>query len=143
MGRGKLEFHSVTLFPYNKHHHLHSLLKASELWKIQTLSICLKHFHLAKGFSYHYGVIWMALRRNAVSGRIGILKFPIYKGRAENKEDVKYVRAVWEIADKLEVVVYDHDQDLTGTLIQVGVGRGQDPKTTWEEAYETVLNNIC
>ena len=60
-----------------------------------------------------------------------------------SKEDVKYVRAVWEIAEKLEVVVYDHDQDLTGTLIQIRGGRGEDPKTTWEEAYETVLNNIC
>ena len=144
-GLHKLEFQSVTLFPYHKHHHLHSLLKASEGWKIQTLSICLDQFFLAKGFLYSYGVIWMALARNAVSGQIGTMKFPIYKGRAEktNKEDVKHVRAVWEITEKFEVDVFDQGQNFLGTLIQIGGGRGEDPKTTWEEAYETVLNNIC
>ena len=144
-GLHKLEFQSVTLFPYNKHHHLHYLLKASEVWKIQTLSINLNHLNLAKGFSYSYGVIWMALARNAVSGQIGTMKFPIYKGGAEktNKEDVKHVRAVWEISEKFEVKVFNQGQNFPGTLIQIGGGRGEDPKTTWEEAYETVLNNIC
>ena len=52
-------------------------------------------------------------------------------------EDMK---PVWEIAETLEVDVFDRDG--TGiSRIRIGGGRGENPKTTWEEA-ETVLNNI-
>ena len=40
----------------------------------------------------------------------------------------------------MDVVV---DEDNPGTVIHVGVGRGKEPKITWEDAYETVLRNIC
>ena len=55
-----------------------------------------------------------------------------------SKEDVK---AVWEITEKMEVVVIDGDNP--GTVIQIGGGRGKESKMTWEEAYQTVLYNMC
>ena len=46
---------------------------------------------------------------------------------------MKFVKAVWEISE--EVQVEDRPP--------IGGGRGRDPKITWEEAYETLLKNIC
>ena len=130
-GLHKLELPFVSLCSYSQvMDTCLSLLKASEEWKIQTLS-----FRLS--FSNSGGDIWTELARKAASGHIGTMKFRIYKGMTArtSKEDMK---AVWEIAETLEVEVIDR-----GTLIRIGGGRGEDPKTTWEEAYDTVLNNIC
>ena len=131
-GLHKLELAFVSLCSYSQvWDTCLSLLKASEEWKIQTLSATWQ------GFSNSGGDIWTELARNAASGHIGTMKFLIYKGMTArtSKEDMK---AVWEIAETLEVEVIDR-----GTLIRIGGGRGEDPKTTWEEAYDTVLNNIC
>ena len=86
--------------------------------------------------------MWRALARAAATGHIGTIKYQVCKGIAGEdkqiqKEDVK---AVWEITEKMEVVVFT-DEDTPGMLIQVGGGR--EPKITWEEAYQTVLHNIC
>ena len=68
------------------------------------------------------------------------MKFRIDKGKT-GRISKEVVKAVWEIAETLEVSVIDGDYP--GTLVRIGGGRGEEPKTTWEEAYETVLNNIC
>ena len=141
-GLHKLELSNVMLYPYSHSHQQNpslSLLKASKEWKIQTLAIGLA---LQKGFSYPHAQIWRALARGAATGHIGTIKFRVDKGNGEvkqgHKEDVK---AVWEITEKMEVVVIN--EDYPGTVIQIGGGRGEDPKITWEEAYQTVLYNIC
>ena len=113
-----------------------SLLKACEEWKIQTLQIL---------FSYSQGDIWTELARSASTGQIGTMKFHIHKGKTErtSKENVK---AVWEIAETLEVRVMEGGGGYNPeTVIRIGGGRGEDPKTSWEEAFETVLllYNIC
>ena len=51
------------------------------------------------------------------------------------KEDVK---AVWEIAEMFNPFIF-----INGERIVIGGGRGEAPKTTWEEAYENQLKNIC
>ena len=48
-------------------------------------------------------------------------------------------KAVWKIAKKLKKA--SNPFDLSG--IEIGGSRGEDPKTTWEEAYETLLKEIC
>ena len=73
------------------------------------------------------------------SGNIGTLKYQLRAGENKqgHKEDVKLV---WEITEKMEVVV---DENNPGTMIEIGGGRGKESKMTWEEAYQTVLHNIC
>ena len=138
-GLEKLDLPSVMLYPYSQQNPSLSLLKASKEWKIETLSIGLA---IQTGFSHPHARIWRALARSAATGHIGSIKFRVNKGNAEDKQGHKEnVKAVWEIAEKLEVVVIDND--FPGTLTLIGGGRGEEPKTTWEEAYETVLNNIC
>ena len=129
-------------------HHSHSqhqdtslsLLKACKEWKIQTLyPDSVPHFLAAwQGFSNSHGDIWTELAKSAATGHIGTMKFPIHKGKI-SKENVK---AVWEIAQTLEVRVLAGGTN-PETVIRIGGGRGEDPKTTWEEAFETVLYNIC
>ena len=132
-GLHKLDLPFVPLCSHSLHQDTSlSLLKASEEWKIQTV--------LVSPLSYSHGDIWTVLARSAATGHIGNMKFRFNKGKTgrSSKEDV---RAVWEIAETFEVEVIDGDYP--GTLIRIGGGRGEEPKTTWEEAYETVLNNIC
>ena len=45
------------------------------------------------------------------------------------KEDFK---KVWEIVEKFEV----------DFAVLIGGGRGEEPKTSWEEAYKTLCHNI-
>ena len=106
-----------------------ALLKASEEWKIENLAIGLER-----------PLPWRALAQGAATGHIGTLKFSVDTRSAKqaSKEDVK---AVWEITEKMEVVVIDGDNP--GTVIQIGGGRGKESKMTWEEAYQTVLYNMC
>ena len=132
-GLHKLDLPFVPLCSHSLHQDTSlSLLKASEEWKIQTV--------LVSPLSFSHGDIWTVLARSAATGHIGNMKFGFNKGKTgrSSKEDV---RAVWEIAETFEVEVIDGDYP--GTLIRIGGGRGEDPKTTWEVAYETVLNNIC
>ena len=75
---------------------------------------------------------WTELARSAASGHIGtlIIWFDVREViQKTQKEDLK---AVWEIAEKLEFVG-------NGDGIAMGGGRGGDPKTSWEEAYQTFL----
>ena len=77
------------------------------------------------------------MARSAATGQIGTVRFPIYKGNMKRakKEDVK---AVWEIAERFNPFIY-----INAERIVIGGGRGEDPKTTWEEAYENQLKHIC
>ena len=138
-GLDKLDLLSVDvlLSQTQGRHSFFSLLKSSKDWKIQTLTL-----------SPLFQEDWTALGNSAPAGHIGTLKLTIYKGSEEKvcKEDVK---KVWEIVEKLEVKVYDEDWEdtpfglLRPTHVLIGGGRGEEPKTSWEEAYENLLNIIC
>ena len=138
-GLSKLEISEVKLFP-NKHlpkrDPLLSLLKASQEWKIETLVI-----------DQPLGIIayqtWRTLAQATLtasgldtSGHIGTLKYQLGKNKQGHEEDVK---SVWEITEKMELLSKITNQ----VQIVIGGGRGEDPKTNWEEAYETLLKNIC
>ena len=132
-GLDKLELQSVDFPSLQKKHQadsIFSLIKASKEWKVEEVS-------LMPTLSGDDSTFWAALAKNAGTGHIGTLEFPpIYKENMQRarKEDVK---AVWEIAEKLRHYFYNHNG---GTVI--GAGRGEEPKTTWEEAYETLLENM-
>ena len=132
-GLDKLELQSVDFPSLQKKHQadsIFSLIKASKEWKVEEVS-------LMPTLLGDDSTFWAALAKNAGTGHIGTLEFPpIYKENMQRarKEDVK---AVWEIAEKLRHYFYNHNG---GTVI--GAGRGEEPKTTWEEAYETLLENM-
>ena len=115
---------------------LFSLLETSKDWKIQTLRLS------------QWPEYWTALAHIG-TGHIGTLELTIYKGKAEKvcKEDVQ---KVWEMVKVMEVRVMevvggdprDPNYEITDD-VRIGGGGGEEPKTSWEEAYDTVLNNIC
>ena len=78
---------------------------------------------------------WAALAGIAGTGHIGTVHFRIYKMRAK-KEDVK---AVWEITERFNSFHLNEIRNVIGG----GRAREEDPKTTWEEAYEDFLHNFC
>ena len=55
------------------------------------------------------------------------------RGKRPKEADFK---AIWEISEE---VVLDYCYEFT----HIGGGRGKDPKITWEEAYLTLMRNIC
>ena len=116
---GKLNLHSVLLRYDNQEHDdpFFSLLESSKEWKIQKLDFELCHEY------------WTALARSASAGHIGTIKFSTRNGKKICKEDFK---KVWEIVEKFEV----------DFAVLIGGGRGEEPKTSWEEAYKTLFNNI-
>ena len=127
---GKLDLYSVLLPYQNKdqeHGPFFSLLESSKEWKIQKLDFCLCQEY------------WTALARSAPAGHIGTMKLSLHKGSGEKicKEDLK---KVWEIVEKFEVDIVDEDWNSTDVLI--GGGRGEESKTSWEEAYKTLFHNI-
>ena len=144
-GMDNLDFHSVwdcrVMGILNQDlESLFSLLETSKDWKIQTLRIS------------QWPEYWTALARSTVcapAGHIGTLELTIYKGDAEKvcKEDVQ---KVWEMVKVMKVKVLevvggdprDPNWGITDDVL-IGGGGGEEPKTSWEEAYDTVLNNIC
>ena len=104
-----------------------SLVRASKEWKVHKVILNPRQQN---------GEFWAALARSAGTGHIGTVQFPIYKAKIKRvkKEDV---RAVWEIAERFRSVIEER--------IEIGGGRAteEDPKTTWEEAYENQLKKIC
>ena len=112
---GKLNLHSVLLQEHDDP--FFSLLESSKEWKIQKLDFELCHEY------------WTALARSASAGHIGTIKFSTRNGKKICKEDFK---KVWEIVEKFEV----------DFAVLIGGGRGEEPKTSWEEAYKTLFNNI-
>ena len=104
-----------------------SLVEASQVWRIQTLVMAF----------YQDGYIrkmWTELTNSLAKGHIGRAKFVIAEDHYDLvRPNLKFVKAVWEISE--EVQVEDRPP--------IGGGRGRDPKITWEEAYETLLNKIC
>ena len=99
-------------------------MKASKSWEIQTLST--SGFHTS----------WAGLAKVAATGQIGTLEFDI---RPPSKEDVK---AVWEIAEKFKAVICNDNFELA-SRVQIEGGKGADPKMTWEDAYKTLLKQLC
>ena len=83
---------------------------------------------------------WAELARQATSGYICTMKFPIHKGEERaSKQDVK---TVWEIVEKVKVEMTNGKNQ--NWFVQIGGGKGKEPKTTWEEAYyEALLESIC
>ena len=128
-GLDKLEMLSIELYS-GCHDSFFSLLKASKSWEIQTLST--SGFHTS----------WAGLAKVAATGQIGTLEFDIVtffvKIRPPSKEDVK---AVWEIAEKFKAVIIDNDERVS--RVQIEGGKGADPKMTWEDAYKTLLKQLC
>ena len=106
-----------------------SMARASKEWKVHKV-----HFlpDLRNGEN-----VWPENLDSTVfarTGHIGTVKFwfPILNGtmKRAKKEDVK---ALWQIAEKF---------DFQG--LKIGGGRDrEDPKTSWEEAYENHLHQIC
>ena len=80
------------------------------------------------------------LTKCAAKGHIGRVKFYIPFLHALARPNMKFVKAVWEISEEVQVV--DRHRFIGGRP-PTGGGRGRDPKITWEEAYETLLKNIC
>ena len=104
---GKLNLHSVLLQEHDDP--FFSLLESSKEWKIQKLDFELCHEY------------WTALARSASAGHIGTIKFSTRNGKKICKEDFN---KVWEIVEKFEV----------DFAVLIGGGRGEEPKTSWEEA---------
>ena len=102
-----------------------SLLESSKEWKIQELDFCMCQEY------------WTALARSAPAGHIGTMKLDFHKGSDGEKICKEDFEKVWEIVEKFEVDIIDKDWNSTDVLI--GGGRGEEPKTSWEEAYKTLF----
>ena len=70
--------------------------------------------------SYPLEYSWAALARISTNGHICT------------------VQLVWEIIEKLTIKTFPGKE-----WKNIGGGRKEDPKTTWQEAYEDGLNQIC
>ena len=120
-GLDKLELKSLKFHP-NLQEAVFSLMKASKEWKVEDL-------FLNCALLGDDSTCWAALARYAGTGHIGTLL--IYKDNmARARARMEDVKAVWEIAEKLNLGYYD----VNGGIV-IGGGWGEDPKTTWEEAY--------
>ena len=106
------------------------LLKACTEWTVQTLV-------LKSSNSFCCSVLTQ-LARISAKGHIGELVFFCEKLYEDvfPKSDVK---ALWEISEELTVV---KEEGGWGMGQCVG-GRGEGPKMTWEEVYESFLKAIC
>ena len=82
-----------------------------------------------EGFTDEEDFDWAGLAGSAGTGHIGTVLFD-EKMKSAKKEDVK---AIWEIAEKFLGI-----RGFWG--IEIGGGRREDPKTTWEEACEELKN---
>ena len=103
------------------------LLKACTEWTVQTLVLK----------SSNSSQVLIQLARISAKGHIGKLVFFCEKlYDAFPKSDVK---ALWEISEELAVV---KEEGGWGMVRCVG-GRGEGPKMTWEEVYESFLKAIC
>ena len=89
--------------------------------------------------SYPLEYSWAALARISTNGHICTLYFPTLKGmRLAAAAKKKDVQLVWEIMEKLTIKTFPGKE-----WKNIGGGRKEDPKTTWQEAYEDGLNQIC
>ena len=132
-GLDKLELNSVNYSYCLVYQDIfYSLVKGSKEWKFQNVFI--------NNFLMGIPFIWEALARSAGTGHIGTIRFyPIFYEKDMQRAGKVDVKAVWEITEKMELLSKITNQ----VQIVIGGGRGEDPKTNWEEAYETLLKNIC
>ena len=89
------------------------LVRASKEWKVQKVFLFTDED-------------WAGLAKNAGTGHIGTVVFDPFGEEKIKRENVK---AIWEIAERV-----------WAREIEIGGGRREDPKTTWEEACEELKN---
>ena len=108
------------------------LLKACTEWTVQTLLLQSSNSCFSP---------WVAqFARISAKGHIGELVFFCDDdGDAFPKSEIKNVKALWEISEELAVVKVEGGW---GKVRCVG-RRGEGPKMTWEEVYESFLEAIC
>ena len=108
------------------------LLKACTEWTVQTLV-------LKSSNSFCCSVLTQ-LARISAKGHIGELVFFCEKlYDAFPKSEIKNVKALWEISEELAVVKVWGGWE----KVRCVGGRGEGPKMTWEEVYESFLKAIC
>ena len=107
------------------------LLKACTEWTVQTLV-------LKSSNSFCCSVLTQ-LARISAKGHIGVLMFFREKLYEDAFPKIENVKALWEISEELAVV---KEEGGWGKVRCVG-GRGEGPKMTWEEVYESFLKAIC
>ena len=131
----KMEFDSVQANSWTAFFlsHFIPLLKACTEWTVQTLLLQSSNSCFSP---------WVAqFARISAKGHIGELVFfceKLYED-AFPKSEIKNVKALWEISEELTVV---KEEGGWGKVRCVG-GRGEGPKMTWEEVYESFLKAIC
>ena len=109
-----------------------ALLKACTEWTVQTLVL--------KSSNSCFSLIQLA--RISAKGHIGELVFfreKLYED-AFPKPEIENVKALWEISEELTVV---KEEEGWGNKVRCVGGRGEGPKMTWEEVYESFLKDIC
>ena len=126
-GLDRLEVKRVTMYS-NCQDIFFSLVRASKEWVVEEMYT-----------NTFVDCNWTELARSAATGHIGTLK--VFRGRMQEegreearKEDIK---AVWEISEKLKKV--SNPFSYVGIVSEIGGGRGEDPKITWEEAYQALF----
>ena len=121
-GLDRLEVKRVTMYS-NCQDIFFSLVRASKEWVVEKMHI-----------DPFVDCNWTELARSAAAGHIGTLE--VFRGRMQEarKEDIK---AVWEISEKLKNI--SNPFVLVGGVSEIGGGRGEDPKITWEEAYQALF----
>ena len=119
-------------------------MRKSKVWKVGMLDIyscdlrsCSIQGHLGglalRGLPVEYS--WGALAKISDNGHISHLSFPYVKGMdMATKNDVHHV---WQILERLTSNVPGN------TRVTIAGGRREEPKTTWEEAYEEGMNFFC
>ena len=80
---------------------------------------------------------WGALAKISDNGHISTLFFPRVKGMEMVKATKNDVHHVWQILERLTINVPGN------TRVTIAGGRREEPKTTWEEAYEAGMNFFC
>ena len=126
-GLDRLEVKRVTTYS-NCQDIFFSLVRASKEWVVEEMYT-----------NTFVDCNWTELARSAATGHIGTLE--VIRGRMQEggreearKEDIK---AVWEISEKLKKV--SNPFSYVGIVSEIGGGRGEDPKITWEEAYQALF----
>ena len=126
-GLDRLEVKRVKMFS-NCQDIFFSLVRASKEWVVEEMYT-----------NTFVDCNWTELARSAATGHIGTLE--VIRGRMQEggreearKEDIK---AVWEISEKLKKV--SNPFSYVGIVSEIGGGRGEDPKITWEEAYQALF----
>ena len=80
------------------------------------------------------------LAGSAGTGHIGTVQLSLTREEKMKRAKEEDVKAIWEISEKFFAT--DEKFFATDGRIVIGGGRREDPKTTWEEAYEDLQEYI-